>query len=115
MMSSITINIASDFTPYPAGRFRSDGEYSGERFREEVLRPAFENVDYDTITVDLDGAAGFGSSFLDEAFGGLVRSCGFAVSDVLRRLVVKSNRPNYLARIKNSIEQAAAPSSRRKA
>ena len=84
MMSSITINIATDFTPYPGGRYRSDGDFSGERFREELLRPAFSNAENETITVDLDGAAGFGSSFLEEAFGGLVRDCGFPVAEIGR-------------------------------
>lgn len=112
MMSSITINIATDFTPYPGGRFRSDGEFSGERFREELLCPAFGNADNETITVELDGAAGFGSSFLEEAFGGLVRHCGIPVAEVLRRLKVKSSRPGYLSRIRGYIEQASSPMKR---
>ncbi len=65
------INVAKDYTRFPAGRYKSDGPFSGERFREELLAPALEKTD--VIEVELDGVAGYGSSFLDEAFGGLVR------------------------------------------
>ncbi len=72
-MKSQTINIAKDFSRYPAGRFFEDGPYSGQKFREEILKPALEaNKD---ITLELDGTRGYGSSFLEEAFGGLVREC----------------------------------------
>ena len=65
------INIAKDFTRYPAGRYRSDGPYSGEAFREKFLKPVLESGD--KATVVFDGAMGYGSSFLEEAFAGLIR------------------------------------------
>ena len=33
----IKINIAYDFTDIPGTRYRSQSEYSGEEFREELL------------------------------------------------------------------------------
>ncbi len=71
-MSTITISIAKDFSPYPAGRFREDGKYSGTAFREDHLVPALSC--HKQVTVMFDQVEGFGSSFLDEAFGGLIRS-----------------------------------------
>lgn len=66
-----TINIASDFGTEPAGRFPSDGPLNGETFREAYLVPALRQSE--RIRVVLDGTEGYGSSFLEEAFGGLVR------------------------------------------
>lgn len=79
-----SINIAKDFTRYPAGRFRTDGPYSGERFREDLLVPALKATDI--IEVELDGVAGYGSSFLDEAFGGLIRAHVLSSDDVHKRI-----------------------------
>ena len=60
-----------DFTLFPGPRYIKLGEYSGEWFREKVLIPLIKS---DTcIILDLDGVAGYGSSFLEEAFGGAVR------------------------------------------
>jgi len=65
------IRIARDFTRYPAGRYHSDGPYSGEAFRESYLKPILEANEKAIIV--FDGAMGYGSSFLEEAFAGLVR------------------------------------------
>lgn len=74
MTTQIKIDLARDFGRYPAGRFISDGPYSGQRFREDFLLPKLNELPPDAeLEIDLDGARGFGSSFLEEAFGGLVR------------------------------------------
>lgn len=70
-MSMTQINVSKDFSEYPAGRYRDDGDFSGEVFREDVLIPKLKN--YDIVEINLDGSMGYGSSFLEEAFGGLVR------------------------------------------
>jgi len=78
-----TISIADDFTKYPGGRYRKHGKGSGEEFRESFLVP---NIDKEEqITIVLDGTAGYSSSFLEEAFGGLVRR-GYA-RDLLHKLI----------------------------
>ena len=71
----MTINIAKDYSKTPGGRFIKEGEYSGEDFREKILAPAFAKCkkNGEQLTVNLDGGYGYGSSFLEEAFGGLVR------------------------------------------
>ena len=69
-----TLQVA-DFVPYPGGRFVSDGEYSGEWFREQILVPALNQAiqNHEKLTVILDGVPGYGISFLEEAFGGIIR------------------------------------------
>lgn len=71
----MVINIAKEYTRTPGGRFRKEGQYSGEDFREYILKPAFEraNQNGEKLVVILDGGFGYGSSFLEEAFGGLAR------------------------------------------
>ena len=69
--SVTSISIARDFSRYPAGRFRTDGDASGEAFRDDCLVKALDR--FEQVEVIFDGVAGFGSSFLEEAFGGLVR------------------------------------------
>ena len=74
-MKDKIISIADVFTPYPGGRFPVGKNDSGQELRENVLFPELEKAikgNYKLI-LNLDGGAGFGSSFLDEAFGGLVR------------------------------------------
>lgn len=67
------INISSDFSPYPWFRYRKHGgKYSGEEFRDKFLIPALEKDS--CVTIELDGTEGYGSSFLEEAFGGAVRA-----------------------------------------
>lgn len=103
-MTTHTISVAKDFSRTPAGRYVDDGPYPGERFREELLLPALQDGTA-TIAVELDGTAGFGSSFLEEAFGGLVRR-GFDPTLLRRRLVIRSSHPSYVTRVWNYIEQA---------
>lgn len=69
------IDIANDFSKAPAGRYESDGPFSGEGFRNQLLRPALERLKpSESLEVRFDGTEGYGSSFLEEAFGGLVRT-----------------------------------------
>jgi hypothetical protein len=87
------IEIAKDFSPAPAGRFRTDGDFSGEAFREDYLRKALEGSS--AVEVVLDGAYGYGSSFLDEAFGGLVRLGYFSRDDLKRRLTITAKSKTF--------------------
>lgn len=102
------IRIAHDFSDVPLGRYPSDSDYSGERFREEFLRPA---LDKGEVTVNIDETEGYGSSFLDEAFGGLVRRGYFASPDLHSKLTIESNDPNltmYSNLIWKYIDEAVA-------
>ena len=101
-----TISIARDFTRFPAGRFSSDGPYSGEEFRRRLLEPYLQTGD--VFVVDFDGALGYGLFFLVEAFGGLVRSGNFGAAEVLRRVQLKSKDESLKREIRRYIERAAS-------
>lgn len=105
IMSNKTICIAKDYSDTPAGRYISDGNFSGERFREEFLYPALK--ENELVEVDLDEALGYGSSFLEEAFGGLIRVDGLQLSEIKNKLKVISSRSLYKNRIWKYLEDAA--------
>lgn len=96
-----TINVAKDFSKYPAGRTKTDGPESGERFREEYLIPAIQKGKLTII--ELDGTRGYGSSFLEEAFGGLVRG-GFSLIAIERCFEFKSTDKSLIAEINKYIK-----------
>lgn len=90
-----TIQIATDFSDTPGARFRSDGPFSGEEFRKKMLMPLFKDEsDNSKILIDLDGAEGYPSSFLEEAFGGLARIVGS--EKVKERIEFKSTEFDYM-------------------
>jgi hypothetical protein len=76
MTSPHVIDIAREFTRYPGGRSRADGPYSGEEFLDRLLKPRLLEAIRagERLTVLLDGVAGLPASFLDAAFGGLIRN-----------------------------------------
>lgn len=88
-MKTKIIKISEEYTNEPAGRYYSDGKFSGERFRKEFLVDALNT--YEKVIVDFDGTEGTGSSFLEEAFGGLVHELGFASTKLHEQLELISN------------------------
>ena len=83
-----SIVIAEVFSPYPAGRYLSDGEFNGTTFRQHHLVPALGT--FNRVEVVFDGVAGFGSSFLEEAFGGLIREEGMSKEFLENHLVLST-------------------------
>jgi uncharacterized protein DUF4325 len=92
----ITIRIKDDFSSTPGHRSPEDGPHSGEKFLEEVLRPRYLEAvaKNEKIFVDLDGTAGYGTSFLEASFGGLARE--FEIKDVLGMFDFQSAAEPYL-------------------
>jgi hypothetical protein len=88
-----TINIGKDFSDTPWGRYPDDGPVSGERFREEIILPTIKK--YGEVTIAIDDVEGYGSSFLDEAFGGLVRNGYFTAEQLKTILKVENNDADY--------------------
>ena len=98
------LNVAKDFSRSPAGRYLTDGPYSGQAFRDKLLLPALQKNE--RVLVQLDGVLGLGASFLEEVFGGLVREAGYKI-DVLRaRLEVSSRLKTYEMRVWQYITDA---------
>ena len=71
----VMINVAKEFTETPGARYKTQGALSGEECSDNILYPKFiESIsNNEKLVVNLDGGYGYGSSFLEEAFGGLVR------------------------------------------
>lgn len=96
-MDNITIKV-SNFSKTPGSRYRDEGKkaHSGEEFREDILEPAFKQAleKNEKILVDLDGTIGYGTSWLEEVFGGLARLHGH--EKVLKILNFKSEEEDYL-------------------
>jgi hypothetical protein len=97
------IKIATEFGKYPAGRYESDGPYNGADFRRKFLEPALRDRIH--LRIHLDGVRGYGSSFLEEAFGGLVRS-GFERDLILDLLEFTSKKESLIIEITEYIKEA---------
>lgn len=78
-----------DYSEYPGPRYNSQGPDSGEKFYVEKLNPVFSKCIEcgSVLVVNLDGTAGFASSFLDEAFGQLTYDFGRGVLENSLKIV----------------------------
>lgn len=85
------INIAKDFSITPGGRTIKEGDYSGELFRDTILIPKYRQAveNNEILEIDFDGTFGYSPSFLDEAFGGLVKAR--RERDIINNLKIISN------------------------
>ncbi len=98
--TDLELNIARDFSKTPAGRSKkAHGHHSGENFRETKLFPMLKQAinSNSKLVVFLDGTAGYPASFLDEAFGGLIRERLCDKEMVKKHLIVKAKNPAYQA------------------
>ena len=109
------INIAREFSPFPVGRFYDDGPDSGERFRDEHLEAPLKAGE--AVKVELSGVEGYGSSFLDEAFGGIVRKLGLSKSEAEAKIILVADEDpvdqSYLTEIKSYIADACRNTARK--
>ncbi|MFQ2188975.1 STAS-like domain-containing protein [Aeromonas jandaei] len=108
---SKTIKVADKF-PYPGPRFKRLGPQSGEEFKLYLYKilvdfygAEFNRNTNALITIDLDGTRGYGSSFLEEGFGGLIRMG--APHSIIKSLKIKSNEePELEDEINGYIDEA---------
>ncbi|MCK9220910.1 MAG: STAS-like domain-containing protein [Bacteroidales bacterium] len=104
MESSGNKLIIAGYSEYPGPRYCVQGDNSGEDFYHSILNDAFylAVTKQEKLTVDLDGTAGYASSFLDEAFGNL--SYDYSSETVKKYLVIISNQePDWKDTIMNHI------------
>jgi len=101
--ATICLSVLEEFSATPGPRFKEEGPFSGEEFRDAILSPRFKSaLDQDAVLlVDLDGTAGYATSFLEESFGGLARELKNS-EVVLTHLDFKTEDEPYL---KNSIKR----------
>ncbi|WP_010490792.1 STAS-like domain-containing protein [Pseudomonas sp. S9] len=105
MSTSFTISVVKDFSKKPYGRYPDDGDGCGQYFREIWLAPKLREYDY--VHVDLDGYNRYGRSFLDEAFGGLIRDEEFTWEELQERLTYSHSLVKSIeALIKDRIDAA---------
>ncbi len=75
MKEKIIYDFAKEFTKTPGPRYESLGEFSGQRFKDEVLTKLLS--EYKKIEIDGSGiTTSFSPSFLSEAFGEFVQKFG---------------------------------------
>lgn len=98
-MGNIVLNIAKEYTRCPGARYESEGDYSGERFRNEYLAPKLKEAIEAGVKLEvvLDGSAGYSTSFIEESFGGLIRTDHYTLQDVTEYIIITSNEdPSYI-------------------
>lgn len=106
----LNISIKNDFSTTPGHRSPADGPFSGELFLETVLKPKFEEAlkSNEKIFIDLDGTAGYATSFLEASFGGLARL--YPIDTVLKNIIPSCNNEPYLVEeIRGYIRDARNP------
>lgn len=93
-------HVATEFHRNLGGRFRSDGPWSGEEFREDYLSEALSKAISvgRILRVDFDGATGMPTSFIEEAFAGLMRRAqgAFTPTQVQKHLEVVAPKTRRL-------------------
>lgn len=102
LRTKMRIKISQDFAFAPGPRKVHEGPHSGEVFRRDMLAPAVREAieTKQTLEVDLDGVAGYGRSFLEEAFGGLIREDHIPYESILAVITIISNeQPSQRERI----------------
>ena len=101
------INICKEFSETPGARYKSEGRFSGEEFRESLLVPRFDEAikKKEKLTIELDGGYGYPTSFLEESFGGLARMYGSKiVYDTLE--FISEDEPSLVDDIREYINNA---------
>jgi STAS-like domain of unknown function (DUF4325) len=107
-MDTVTIFV-KDFSIVPGSRELDEGKKanSGEEFRNIFLEPEFKKIlnNDSKLIVNLDGTIGYGTSWLEEVFGGLARLYG---SDLVKNklLFISEEEPYLIDDINEYIKDA---------
>ena len=96
--------VAEQFTNAPGGRFRKDGDHSGEELRDDYLIPLLDEHPEEKLTIDFDGIYGIARSTLDEVFYGLVKKKGAEVMDRIK--IVSEEEPKLVSDAMESMKEA---------
>lgn len=105
------LKIASEFSENPFGRVFADGPNSGERFREEVLKPRLAEIaPGEKLKIILDeGVESYGSSFLSAGFAGMIKFGYMTKVEFLNSVDLSYSDPDfefYARKIKEYVEKS---------
>lgn len=97
-MTTQVLKISTDFSDTPGPRYITEGPFSGEKFREDILYPRLKDVidKNEKLVVNLDGTQGYGTSFLEESFGGLIRDNHLSYDVIMSHIAIISTEEPYL-------------------
>lgn len=87
------LEIARDHFKYTSGkRYRREGEYSGEEFRDEILYPRWLMCEQmkSFMEINFDQLTGYTDEWLEEVFGGFIRKYGHP--NYMRRITIKCTK-----------------------
>ena len=103
-------DVATQFSKFPGGRKREHGDFSGEEFFQDIVKPLLEKHEH--VEFDLTGSSGYTTGFLDEAFGEIGAWIGEAEAKRRIRLVA-SDDPSAVSMAWNRIKDAAVESGKK--
>lgn len=110
MDNVVRVNVARDFSRLPGARYIRLGPNSGEQFRNQFLiKPLKEGK---TVIVELDGVRGYGSSFLEEAFGGAVRELNLDPAEAKKRIQIETKIESWRLDVEDYIKKAWSDTTR---
>jgi len=94
----IAISIAEIFSVTPGSRYRDEGNFSAEEFRDDILEPILRLTlkNDKKLVVILDRTIGYATCFLEETFAGLVRNYGCRPKALLENIEIVSCEERYL-------------------
>ena len=104
----MTINIAKEYSGTPGARYITDGPFSGEDFRDKYLEKKYKQCieNNEKLIINFDGGYGYGTSFLEESFGGLVRK-GYDGKQMLEIMVfISDEEPELINKVIKYIKDA---------
>lgn len=84
----IEYSLAEDFSPFPGGRHKEDGDYSADCLKERFY-VLLNTYPHKTVLFNLDGTCGIGSSFLYELVA-------HTDDSILKRIIFTSKKYSYL-------------------
>lgn len=102
MKAEIKYDIAKEYTATPIGRYKKDSPFSGEGFKDILARFI---QDKQPIRLIMDNTGGYNPSFLEEAFGGLIRE-GISRELVEKYIHYETEDPSLIAEIALYIDDA---------
>lgn len=107
-MGNIEFNVVKEFSRTPSARIAQEGKHPGVELRTIIVPKLREAISNNVqFIINLDGAAGYGTSFLEEVFGGLIREEHFSLEELEKALnIISEEEPELIDEIWTDIKEA---------